>query len=198
MKRELIRIFLLLPLSASLLLGLLIPGEANGATVVVDKNDITYSPLNPAHSDQFNITVEPLFSDTEPVEDGVVLMWSLCTDEGCGIATPQVMTDNGNGTWSHVFDSFPEKNSDGLPYKDVLFYVKITYVPTGGGEESTVQTESIEVLFTEPADDDDDDDTIPTDDDDDDDDSPFGYGIILGGVIIAAGLMIYKRRTNLD
>jgi hypothetical protein len=191
---------LLFPLAAALLIGLLIPGNVQGASVAVTKDDISYTPLEPAHSDTFNVTVDPTFVGAEPVEDGVVLMWSLCTDLGCGIATPQVMTDNGDGTWSHEFDGFPEEDSSGNAYKDVLLHVKITYTPEGGGEESTVQTEAIEVFFVEPQPDDDDDDDItpPDDDDDDGDDSPFGFELVIAGIVLTGAFVIYRKRTNRD
>jgi hypothetical protein len=201
MKRNLIGMLLMLPLATALLLGLLLPGNVQGASVLITESNISYSPLEPAPSDSFNISVEPTFVQADPVEEGVVLMWSLCTDEGCGIATPQVMNDNGDGTWSYEFESFPEEDPNGNPYIDVLFYIKVTYTPEGGGEESTVQSDAVSVYFTEPAvDDDDDDDTTPVDDDDDEDgdDSPFGFEIVIAGIILSGVFFVYRRRTNRD
>ena len=130
------RLVMLVPILTALVMGAVMTSVADGATVVVDNSMVTYNPEVPLHSDEFNVTVEPVMIDAEPVEDGVVLWWSLCTDNGCGVAQPLVMTESGNGTWSAVIGPFPEKEqATGLEYKDILFRVKITAVPTEGGDE---------------------------------------------------------------
>jgi len=176
-----------------LLITTISPG-VTAATVVVDNSMITYNPEVPLHSDEFNVTVEPVLIDAEPVEDGVVLMWSLCTDNGCGVAQPLVMTESGNGTWSAIIGPFPEKEqATGLEYKDILFRVKITAVPTAGGDDIIKESEPITVWFGSSADDDDDN---TTDDDtaDDDDDSPFGIELVFLGALMVLGYAIYRKR----
>jgi hypothetical protein len=163
-------LLLLLTLAMVLLLGNMVPGNAMGAVIVLDESQITYSPEEPTLDDEFNITVDPVFIDAEPVEDGVVLMWSLCTEDGCGIAKPFTMTDNGDGTWSAMLGG-PFQKTDaatGKEYLDILFYVKITATPTEGGDDIVEQGDSITVYFKDAPSgiDDDDDDTDPVDDDD--------------------------------
>jgi hypothetical protein len=185
-----------LPIAFILLAGYLIPGEAAGANIVLDESMISYVPEEPELSGSLNVTVDPLFIDAEPIEGGVLLMWSLCTEDGCGIAQPKQMTDNGDGTWYTVLGG-PFLETDpitGKPYLDVLFYVKITAVPTGGGDEFSEQSDSIEIVFNQSSTPVDDDDTTPDDDDDDNDDSPFGLEIALIGIIAAVAVAIYKKR----
>ncbi|MGA1819944.1 MAG: hypothetical protein ACMUHU_02930 [Thermoplasmatota archaeon] len=164
------------------------------ATVVVDNTMITNNPEVPLHSDEFNVTVEPVLIDAEPVEDGVVLLWSLCTENGCGISKPMVMTEIANGTWSATIGPFQEKEpGTDLDYIDILFRVKITAVPIGGGDEIIEESESITVYFGSETDDDDDvtdDDTT----DDDDDDSPFGLELVFLGALLVLGYAVYKKR----
>jgi hypothetical protein len=187
-----------LPLAFIMLLGYIVPGGAAGANIVLDESMISYAPEEPELNGSFNVTVDPLFIDAEPIEGGVLLMWSLCTEDGCGIAQPIQMSDNGDGTWSVVLGGrrIIKKPGTGKPYLDILFYVKITAVPTGGGDEFSEQSDSITVFFKEgstPVDDDD--DTAPDDDDDDDgDDSPFGLEILLIGIIAAGALVYYRKR----
>jgi hypothetical protein len=202
MKKTNLAMIMMVPLAVVFLLGYMIPGEALGAAVVLDETQITYSPMEPTLDDEFNVTVDPIFIDAEPKEDGVVLMWSLCTDDGCGIAKPMTMTDNGDGTWSANLGG-PFQKTDtatGKDYVDILFYVKITAIPTGGGDDIIEQSDSIEVYFNDthvPTDDDDDDTTLVDDDDDDDDsdDSPFGLEVLLIGVVLVGAYAVYRRRN---
>lgn len=180
-------------LMMSLLLTNISPG-AEAATVVVDNTMITYVPEAPLHSDEFNITVEPVLIDAEPIENGVVLMWSLCTDNGCGVAQPLAMTETANGTWSATIGPFPEKEeATGLEFKDILFRIKITAIPTGGSDEIIKESEPMTVYFGSAADDDDDN---TTDDDtvDDDDDSPFGVELVFLGALMVLGYAVFRRR----
>ena len=169
--------------------------EVEAASVVVDNTMITYNPEVPLHADEFNVTVEPVLIDAEPVEDGVVLLWALCTEEGCGIPKPAVMTEVANGTWSATIGPFPEKEpGTEKDYLDILFRVKITAAPTGGGDDIIEESESITVYFGSETDDDDDSADDDTADDDDDDDSPFGLELVFLGALVVLGYAVYRKR----
>ena len=197
MRKDLIPALMMIPLALLLLSSVMMPTGADGDAVVVDKTMITYDPEEPLHSDEFNVTVEPVLIDAEPIENGVLLMWSLCTEEGCGVAQPEAMTDNGDGTWSAVIGPFDEKHPvSGLVHQDILFRIKITAAPTGGGDDIVEESESVTVYFDlQEVDDDDTTDDDTGDDDDDDDDSPFGIEIVIIGVLLAAGYFAMRRRN---
>ncbi|MBN1539514.1 MAG: hypothetical protein JW939_05165 [Candidatus Thermoplasmatota archaeon] len=191
MRNDLGPVVTMTPIAMTLIALLLFCGAAEGAAVMVDGSMITYSPQEPQHSDTFNVTVEPVLIDAEPVEDGVVLMWSLCTEDGCGIAQPEVMTDNGDGTWSVAIGPFDVKDPvSGKDYLDILFRVKVTAVPTVGGDEIMKESDPLTVYFKEGPSVDDDDDVS----DDDSDDSPFGLEFILICMLLTAGYAGYKRK----
>ncbi|MBN1390337.1 MAG: hypothetical protein JXA22_06825 [Candidatus Thermoplasmatota archaeon] len=186
MKRNKLPVMFLLPMAAVIIMGLLLCGPAEGAAVVIETSMVTYVPTEPMHTDTFNVTVEPVLVDAEPVEDGVVLMWSLCTEDGCGIAQPEVMTDNGDGTWSATIGPFDEKHPvTGKVHQDILFRIKITATPTTGGDEIVEESGALTVYFKEGS---------PVDDDDDPDDSPFGMEMVLLGMIIAAGYVAFRKK----
>ncbi|MGA1865984.1 MAG: hypothetical protein ACMUFK_00790 [Thermoplasmatota archaeon] len=180
----------IVPIVLTLMIAILFCGVTEGATVMVDGSMITYTPEQPKHSETFNVTVEPVLIDAEPIVDGVVLMWSLCTEDGCGISQPEVMTDNGDGSWSATIGPFDVKNPiSGKDYLDILFRVKITAVPNTGGDEIVEESESLTVYFEEGPSVDDDDIS-----DDDSDDSPFGWELVLIGMLLTAGYAVLKRK----
>jgi len=188
---------LLLAIAALSLLALYLPGEALGATVMIDDESMTATPGEPRHSDTIDVSVDIIFVDAQPVEDGVILEYSLCTENACELPSTKVMTDNGDGSFSATVGPFPGKNAMNEDYIDVRLLVKVTYTPVSGGEEATVQGEQLELYFnTTSVDDDDiDDDTQDDDSGDDDDDSPFGLEIVFAGIVLSTAYIAYRKRN---
>jgi hypothetical protein len=186
-------------LSAALLFGLLLPGETLGATAMIDNDSMTATPEEPYHTDTIEVSVDIVFVDAEPVEEGVILEYSLCTETACELPSSLVMTDNGDGSFSASVGPFPEKNAMNEDYIDVRLQVKATYTPVGGGDEATAIGDQLTLYFNMTAMDDDDttdDDTSDDDasDDDDGDDSPFGLEIVLAGIILTSAYIAYRKR----
>ncbi len=191
-------ILILTALALAMMAGILVTFDAAAQTAVIDEAGITYDKETPKYSDTVTITVPVVFVDAEPVTDGIVLEWKLCTDLSCEIPTKTVMTDNGDGTYSATIGGpFPEMDAFANPYVDIGFTVEVTYTPTGGGDEQMVESAEIELYFDEDTTHTDDDDTHDDDTDDDEDeeeDSPIGFEVLLIGVIIVIGIFSFKRR----
>ncbi|MFW3145712.1 MAG: hypothetical protein ACMUIE_02745 [Thermoplasmatota archaeon] len=184
-----------------LLIALVLPQGAKGAAVAVDEQSLAYTPETITNTDAVTVTVDIIFVDAEPQENGVVLLWSLCTDYICESANDAVMTEVSNGTWSATIGPFPEESGTGDPYVEVKFHVEVTADPTDGTTDPVEATsgDPIVLEFTATADDDDagDDDTTDDDSDDDDDDSPLGAEVILGALVIFLAVAIIHRRKKL-
>ncbi len=182
MKTGKLYLFTLVPLMAVLMIGAL-SGSAAGAAVLIG-DELTNDPEDPRTSDVMEVTADITLIDAEIVEDGVVLMWSLCTEEGCGLPTTVIMTDNADDTWSASIGPFDETDASGELYVDIMFHVEVTYTPSGGGDEAVEEGEQKIIYFNL---------SIPADDDDGDD-SPFGAEVLFIGVIIAGAVAFYSRR----
>ncbi|OYT46209.1 hypothetical protein B6U90_01585 [Thermoplasmatales archaeon ex4484_6] len=195
------KISFLFPLAAFMFLVLLML-NVSAQTAVIDEQNISRDKEKLAYSDTLTVTAPVVFVDAEPVTDGVVLEWKLCTDNKCEIPTRTVMTDTGNGTFSATIGPFPERDDMGDPYVDVGFTVEVTYVPTGGGDEQKIESAEITVYFDQSSagtgnngttDDDDTDD----DDDGDSSDSPMGFELaVLSLFAVLLLMMITGRRKQ--
>lgn len=193
--------YLIAPVILTALLIALIPTGVNGAAVVID--DMTYTPEEPMVEDTIGVTATIVISGAEVQDEGVVLVWSMCTATTCDLPNYITMTEISNNTWTASITNMPSESGSGDPYIEVKFHVEVTADPTDGGTEPIeVENDQVTLALKEsagPVDDDDDDtdDDDTTDDDDDDgDDSPIGAGLVIFGIATAALALFFSRKRD--
>ena len=187
---------ILTPVLALFVLSALIPGGADGAAIAIDS--MTHTPDEPTIEGSVTVTATVVPVDAHIIEDGVVLVWSMCTETTCDLPYEEIMTYNVvSDIWSATISDMPMTSSNGDPYIEVKFHVKVTATPTDGGtEDITEENEQVTLELKEVQDPFDDDDTAE-DDDDDTEDSPLGAGIQTASVVIASlALFILRRRDH--
>jgi hypothetical protein len=184
-------------LLALVVFGTMLIPLSEGQSAVIDQESISYDKESPKYSESVTISADVVFADSEPVTEGVVLQWGLCTDTNCEIPTKTTMTTEDNITYSATIGPFPDKDLTGNEYEYTGFKIMVTFVPLGGGEESTVESEEVKLYFDKEGSipvDDDDDNITDDDDDDDEEDSPLGIEVVVTGILLAVAIAIYRRR----
>jgi len=183
-------------LSSALLLTFLFGSVVDAAaTVVIDEDNMTYPSEKIAYNETMTVMAPIVVIDADIVK--VEIIWIMCIEDQCYLPTTTQMTDDGAGTYQVSIGPFDERNENGVLYYDVIFRVKVTYTETGGTEEMEIESEEVEVYFDQlsatPVDNETDTDT---DDDDDDKKTPFGMEVVILGILIAIGVILFKREKN--
>jgi hypothetical protein len=175
-------------MALALVFPILMAGPSDGAVIVLEGSSVEYSPSEPTHSQVLNVSATVLFIDAEP--GSVILKWSLCTEEQCGLDTPVEMTRVGEtNEWKATIGPFAEKDPTGKPYIDIRIHVVATGTATDGSEDPT-EASPVETIYFKESD-------IPDGNEEDDGkDSPIGAEIAIGGILIAAALVAFRLRKG--
>lgn len=175
------------------LIGLSTHGEA--ADVAIDIESTSWEPQNVTTDDEVTISVDIIFIDSEPAEDGVTLKYALCTAEQCYLDKTAVMTRVGeSNTWEATIGPFSPNDPNGEPYEDIKYHFEVEGVATDGDEDPEASSDTKYIYFEEVPDDDNNGDDEPSDNGNSEEDSPLGIFWLIP--LIAAALVIYLGRKR--
>ena len=180
---------------SAILLSLTAAPSVRGAETVIDEDSFTFSPAEPTTDDTINITVDIVFVDSEPVEDGVRLKWGLCTDMKCEdyqtLVMDEIAVDGVTRTFTTMIGGFPAEDDAGDQYVDLRYYIVVESTATDGSDDpGPAESKVKEIFFASGSADDDDSGTNG----DDSEDSSLSLVIIIAAAVATTGAAAFRRK----